>query len=380
MDRPPAFICHAREDCHTAQAVCTALERSDVGCFIAPRDIAPGHDYSEELVRGICDARVVVLILSSRSQVSPHVRRELDLAVSHNIPILALRMEDICVSAQMSYLIGPHQWLDASADPLDVVLEKSVKSVRGLLKSDCVMKRTGGADHRHDSTPERSPFTTQRASDKLSILSIDELLRLNWDYDRLVAELIGMDYDTLAPITEEDEGSAPQWLPLLMDHPDTYALLFNKEQDQIAGYWHFVSLFDEEYDKAKGGRLHDEEITADKVRYFALPGWHDIYMVMVCIRPQFRGGHATRLLFHALFDVLTEAADNGVFVRNICANAWTGSGEALCKSIGLGYECEHAANGRVFAAPFSRVLEHGMLKHYTLLKELYSAQAMDVQS
>jgi hypothetical protein len=41
-DAAQAFISYASADSATASAVCAALEREGVKCWIAPRDVAPG--------------------------------------------------------------------------------------------------------------------------------------------------------------------------------------------------------------------------------------------------------------------------------------------------------------------------------------------------
>ena len=51
------FISHSSKDAEFAQGICELIERNNVKCFIAPRDIRSGREYAEELVNGIIPAQ-----------------------------------------------------------------------------------------------------------------------------------------------------------------------------------------------------------------------------------------------------------------------------------------------------------------------------------
>jgi TIR domain len=73
---PQVFISHSNKDKPTADAICNYLESAGVPCWIAPRDIALGSDWSEGIMRGIDSCRVFVLVFSEHANDSEHVRRE----------------------------------------------------------------------------------------------------------------------------------------------------------------------------------------------------------------------------------------------------------------------------------------------------------------
>lgn len=68
-----AFISHDFADAEVAQRVCAELERSGFRCWIAPRDVRPGQEYPEEIVRGIELSKCLVLILSKQANGSNFV-------------------------------------------------------------------------------------------------------------------------------------------------------------------------------------------------------------------------------------------------------------------------------------------------------------------
>lgn len=127
------FICHASEDKTIADAVCAFLEQERIPSWIAPRDILPADDYGKAIVQAITSSRLVVLVFSSSANSSPHIRRELELAVSNGIPILPFRVEDEIPSESLQYYLGGIHWLDALTPPLEEHLRHLAGTVRVLL-------------------------------------------------------------------------------------------------------------------------------------------------------------------------------------------------------------------------------------------------------
>jgi len=127
------FISYAVEDKSAADAVCATLEAKQIRCWIAPRDVLPGEEYAEALVRAIRESRLLVLVFSSNSNQSSHVARELERAASRGIPILPLRIEDVPLSPSLEYFISRTHWLDALTPPLERHLQHLAETVGMLL-------------------------------------------------------------------------------------------------------------------------------------------------------------------------------------------------------------------------------------------------------
>lgn len=129
------FISYAVEDREVADKVCDALERGGVKCWIAPRDIPFGAGYEESIVDAIGSSRMLVLVLSSHSNASPHVKREIQNASVEGsaTQIIPLRIEEIEYNKALRYYLGSAQWLDASTPPLEQHLGRLVEHVRSHL-------------------------------------------------------------------------------------------------------------------------------------------------------------------------------------------------------------------------------------------------------
>jgi TIR domain len=127
------FISHSTNNRPVANAVCAALERDGIRCWIAPRDVMPGRPYSGEITRAIQQSRAFVLIFSEHSNNSEQVLREVQLAANSRLHIIQFRIDPVVPSDDLEYyLSGPH-WLDAVTPPLENHIEQLQTSVKALL-------------------------------------------------------------------------------------------------------------------------------------------------------------------------------------------------------------------------------------------------------
>jgi TIR domain-containing protein len=129
------FISYAIEDRRIAEAIAQQLEQRGVTCWYAPRDVPFGVDYEEAIVDAICVSQVVILILSSYSNDSPHVRREIQNACAEQtpIPILPVRVEDVQLNKALKYYLSSAQWLDASTAPVESHIPRLVEQLSARL-------------------------------------------------------------------------------------------------------------------------------------------------------------------------------------------------------------------------------------------------------
>jgi tetratricopeptide (TPR) repeat protein len=109
----PVFISYASADRKEALSVCKAIERRGVSCWISTRDVAPGENYQEAIVRSLRNARAMVLVFSDAANNSDEIKKELSLASRYHIPVMALRIEDVEPSDAFAYELSTRQWIDA---------------------------------------------------------------------------------------------------------------------------------------------------------------------------------------------------------------------------------------------------------------------------
>jgi hypothetical protein len=127
------FISYAHGDKPVADGACAKLEARNIRCWMAPRDVPPGMDFPAAIMKGIEGSRVMVLVFSSHSNVSPHVLREITSAVNKGIIIVPFRIEDITPSKSMEYLISVPHWLDAITPPMEQHFDQLAGTIENIL-------------------------------------------------------------------------------------------------------------------------------------------------------------------------------------------------------------------------------------------------------
>src|SRR5258708_1278882 len=87
------FVSYSSKDKYAADAVVATLEGAGIRCWIAPRDVQPGAEWSASIVEAIARSRAMVLIYSQHANTSQQVMREVERAVSKGIALIPLRLE-----------------------------------------------------------------------------------------------------------------------------------------------------------------------------------------------------------------------------------------------------------------------------------------------
>jgi TolB-like protein/Flp pilus assembly protein TadD len=127
------FISHSSKDREIADAICRHLEAMGVSCWIAPRDLEPGADWTEGILQGIASSRLFVLVFSGHANDSEHVHREVGRACSLHLPVLPFRTEAVEPRNSLGYFLQTVHWFDATNAPLEQHLPVLTERVKALL-------------------------------------------------------------------------------------------------------------------------------------------------------------------------------------------------------------------------------------------------------
>src|ERR1700675_3845847 len=127
------FISHSAQNREVAAAICAALEKAAVRCWVAPRDVRPGRSFPGEITRAIQQSKVMLLIFSSHSNNSEQVLREVQLATDSRLPILRFRIEDVALTDDLKYFLSTPHWLDALTPPLSKHIARLELAIKELL-------------------------------------------------------------------------------------------------------------------------------------------------------------------------------------------------------------------------------------------------------
>jgi TolB-like protein/Flp pilus assembly protein TadD len=123
------FLSYASDDAEVAQKVCSSVEAAGLRCWMAPRDVKPGAQYADAIVRAINDAKIVVLVMSASAVDSAHVAREIERAASKRKPIIPFRIDTAALNPELEYFLSNSQWIEVPKLGLPAALAKLKEAV-----------------------------------------------------------------------------------------------------------------------------------------------------------------------------------------------------------------------------------------------------------
>jgi len=132
---PLIFLSYSSRDKLIADAICSRLENQGIRCWIAPRDVNPGSDYSDQISDALERSTAMVMVFSSGSNSSRHVKSEIDRAFSLDKVIIPFRVENVELDKGLAYYLSKTHWLDALTKPLEQHIDRlagTIRKVSGL--------------------------------------------------------------------------------------------------------------------------------------------------------------------------------------------------------------------------------------------------------
>ena len=118
------FISHGSDDRDEAAELCAFIEARGIRTWIAPRDVRPGQDYSEQLQQAIEQCAAFVVLVSGKANSSPFVRAETEMAFSTGKPIFPVRQSEIQPAPGLAFFLKIRHWTDAFGKHGDAAMER----------------------------------------------------------------------------------------------------------------------------------------------------------------------------------------------------------------------------------------------------------------
>ncbi len=152
-----AFISYSQQDKNAADAVVSHLERSGIACWMAPRDILPGASWPDSIVRALGSCRVLVVVFSSHTNASGHVRREIELAVKRGVPVVPVRIEDVTPEGELEFFLSSSHWMDAITPPIEKHISDLARKIRMLVDPEGAAKGVAPVPEPAGGAPDAEP-------------------------------------------------------------------------------------------------------------------------------------------------------------------------------------------------------------------------------
>ncbi|MEN8907615.1 MAG: hypothetical protein ABF289_16815 [Clostridiales bacterium] len=203
----------------------------------------------------------------------------------------------------------------------------------------------------------------------LKIADMNDLIKLGWDVNRYLSEGATLNYETIEDLTPEHDAVNDEYLKVISENPENRRVLLNRD-NKMVGLWSFLQLYDEWFQKAKEGKLFDSELNTKMIPPL-IAGTYNLYFVIIAHNVKYDKINAFRKLFFSLIKSIESFALEGIFFNEICTLAYSESGKALCKSIGLKYHTDHIDHGEIYCGNMKELLEKPLCKDFNLVKSLY---------
>jgi hypothetical protein len=129
---PAIFITYSSKDQKVARSICSALENRGLRCWISSRDIKPGQNFQEQIVKAIRAAKIMVLVFTAHANNSNEIKKELALASQNNLIVIPVRIEDVAPNDAFAYELATRRWIDLFDD-----WEASIAPRAAVMRSNC---------------------------------------------------------------------------------------------------------------------------------------------------------------------------------------------------------------------------------------------------
>jgi len=129
------FISYKAEEIDQAYWVKKSLEENSISCWMAPDCIKGGSSYAVEIPKAIREVKVFVLLLSSKSQASQWVSKEVDLAISEDKYVLPFMLEDCELKDDFNFYLTNVQRYTAYENKA-AAIEKMILEIKQLISKD----------------------------------------------------------------------------------------------------------------------------------------------------------------------------------------------------------------------------------------------------
>jgi len=159
------FISYSSIDASQAETVRNVLEKNGFSCWMAPRDIPGGSNYTKEIPIAIRNCKVFVLVLSKNAQSSHWVLKELDAAVNNGKVILPFMLEDCALNDEFNFLLTGAQRYSAYQKKAEA-METLIARIRGILDASPAKAEDA------QTVPEADPVAAPKPAAKKTVVDL----------------------------------------------------------------------------------------------------------------------------------------------------------------------------------------------------------------
>lgn len=337
------FISYCFEDHEIANKVCEELESNGSKCFIAPRDIAPGHGYAGEIIKAINQCNTLVLIMTQLAVDSHQVLREINAAVSRNKTIIPIKFEDVELTDDLKYYLGVSQWIDAT----DGVYQDELIGIEDIIENNS------------QSVSKDVPIVNQKGT---CVKSLEELLNSGVSVDYIAMRELELDYLCIPSekfkMNEDMEGSLDDWRHAIecMEYETSACLV---KDGLIIGYCDIYPVKQDAYVKLVKGECI---IRDEMIEVYGFGGEFPAYIAMIGITPEYEGYANYYLMFDWLFEHIAYWKKKNIILSSLAISVYSDMLESFVKKLGFQFVSYNPVGGKVYEVKYEDLMGSSAVK------------------
>ena len=129
------FLSYKSEEEEYARKVRKVLEDNGISCWMAPDSIPVGSNYMKQIPQAIDNCKVMIVLISEKSQKSTWVKNEFSQAITKNKLIIPYLIQDCQLEDEFAFSMSTMQQVYAWKNEEDA-LNRIVKDIREALGDD----------------------------------------------------------------------------------------------------------------------------------------------------------------------------------------------------------------------------------------------------
>ena len=128
------FISYKSEERAYANRVRSALAYNGISCWMAPESIGAGGSFPSEILKGIRQCPIFLLLLSPMAQESEWIPREIDIAISAGRIIIPFMIKDCPLSDAFSFYLSQMKMRCMDEKNPDASIQELAEEIRSMLQ------------------------------------------------------------------------------------------------------------------------------------------------------------------------------------------------------------------------------------------------------
>lgn len=132
---PEVFISYSSQNQDVADMLVAIANNNGISCWIASSSIEVGS-YAKQIIQGIKEARVFVVIVSESAILFPHVKNEFDIATSRikdGLIIMPFKIDSAELDDECRYYLGRQEFFMGEKPPIEERVTQFVNCIKKVL-------------------------------------------------------------------------------------------------------------------------------------------------------------------------------------------------------------------------------------------------------